>query len=256
MMRARLLANVAAACVVLSAAAPAQAAEEGQQLRHRNWSFYGLFGTFDQGALQRGFQVYSEVCSTCHALPYMAYRNLEAIGFSEDQVSQIAESVQVTDGPDDEGEMFERPGRPSDPFKAPFPNDQAARAANGGALPTPLTLMVKASPGGADYVYSVLTGYGDPPADMQMTEGMFYNTAFPNRQIAMPPPLSEGIVEYADGTEATVAQMAADVTAFLAWTAEPELVERKRIGWKVILFLLVLTGLLFATKRKIWAGVH
>lgn len=233
-------------------------ASGGAALEEQRWSFDGLFGTFDQAALQRGFQVYNEVCAACHSLSLMAYRNLTEIGFTEDQVKKIAAAVEVTDGPDDEGEMFERPGRATDRFKSPFANEQAARAANNGAFPPDLTLMTKARLGGADYLYGLMIGYKDePPKDMHLTmqEGMSFNMAFPGHQIAMPPPLSDEMVEYADGTKATVTQMARDVTEFLAWTAEPELEGRKRLGIKVVLFLFVLTGMLYAVKRRVWSDV-
>jgi ubiquinol-cytochrome c reductase cytochrome c1 subunit len=152
--------------------------------------------------------------------------------------------------------MFERPGRPGDRFKSPFPNANAARAANNGALPPDLTLMVKARLGGADYLHALMTGYRDAPQGVELTEGMAYNAYFPGNQIAMPSPISADGVEYADGTKATVDQMSRDVTTFLAWAAEPEMEERKRMGVKVILFLLVLTGMLYALKRKIWADIH
>lgn len=235
----------------------ALAASEGGALPHQEWSFDGLFGTYDRAAAQRGFQVYSEVCSACHSLSLVRYRNLQDIGFTEDQVKAIAESVEVTDGPDEEGEMFERPGRPSDPFKAPFANENQARAANGGALPPDLSLITKARAGGPDYTYGILTGYlEEPPADVVLQPGMYYNVHFPGHQIAMPPPLSDDLVTYEDGTPATVHQMAHDVVTFLNWAAEPELEQRKQTGVGVMLFLIVLTGMLYATKRKIWAKVH
>jgi ubiquinol-cytochrome c reductase cytochrome c1 subunit len=168
----------------------------------------------------------------------------------------LAAEVEVTDGPNDQGEMFQRPGRPSDRFPSPFPNEQAARAANNGAAPPDLSLMVKARAGGADYIHALLTGYSDPPQGVTLMEGMHYNKYFPGHQIAMPPPLNPDQVTYADGTKATVEQMAHDVSAFLAWAAEPELEARKRLGLKVVLFLLILTGLLYVAKRKIWSDVH
>ena len=253
MMRAWMLAGVAMAGLALST--PVIAAE-APDVPSVNWSFNGLFGTFDRGDLQRGFQVYSEVCASCHSLSLLSYRNLQAIGFSEDQVKKIAAEVEIEDGPDDEGEMFERPGRPSDRFKAPFPNSQAARASNGGAMPPDLSLMTKARKNGANYLHALLTGFTDPPADKEMAEGMSHNVYFPGGQIAMAPPLSEDIVEYEDKTKATVAQMSRDVTTFLAWAAEPELEERKRMGVKVVLFLIVLTGLFYAIKRRVWADLH
>ena len=183
------------------------------------------------------------------------YRNLSAMGFSADEIKAIAAQHTVTDGPNDAGEMYERPGRPADPFKSPFPNEQAARAANNGALPPDLTLIVEARRGGANHVFGVLTGYQEPPADVQLKEGQFYNQNFPGHIIAMPPPLSDGAVTYTDATQATVPQMAADISTFLAWAAEPNLEARKRMGVKTVLFLIVFTGLLYAVKRKIWLGV-
>lgn len=222
----------------------------------QQWSFKGLFGTYDRGALQRGFQVYNEVCSACHSVRLVAYRNLAEIGFTEEQIKKIAAEKDVKDGPNNEGEMFDRPGRPSDRFVKPFPNENAARAANNGALPPDLSLMTKARKDGANYVHALLTGYKEAPQGTTVPDGMSYNLYFPGSQIAMAPPLAEEGVEYADKTKATVAQMATDVTTFLAWAAEPELEERKRLGVKVLLFLLVLTGLLYAVKRKVWADVH
>ena len=222
----------------------------------QNWSFTGMFGTFDRGALQRGFQVYNEVCAGCHSVRLVAYRNLMDIGFTENQVKKIAAEKDVQDGPNDEGEMFDRPARASDRFVKPFPNENAARAANNGAFPPDLSLMIKARKNGANYLHALMTGYKDPPADKPLPEGMAYNIYFPGKQIAMPAPLSEDGVEYTDKTKATVAQMASDVTTFLAWASEPELEARKRLGVKVLLFLLVLTGLLYAVKRKVWADVH
>jgi ubiquinol-cytochrome c reductase cytochrome c1 subunit len=246
----------AAAALGLALAMGAEAADEAGALAHQTWSFGGIFGTFDQKAAQRGFQVYKEICSNCHSLKELYYRNLEEIGLTEDQVKAIAAEVKVTDGPNDQGEMFERPGKPSDHFKAPFANDQAARAANGGGLPPDLSLIVKGREGGPDYVYAILTGFTQPPAGFKVTEGTFYNAAFPGHLIKMPPPLTDGAVTYADKTKATVPQMAHDVVTFLTWAAEPELDTRHRLGVKVMIFLLVLAGLLYAVKRKVWAEVH
>jgi ubiquinol-cytochrome c reductase cytochrome c1 subunit len=257
MRRIALLAFATAALIASGfAIATAHAAEGEPELQHQRWSFDGLFGTIDQAAAQRGFQVYKDVCSACHSLSLVAYRNLGAIGISEDQIKAIAAQYNVQDGPNDAGEMFERPAKPSDKFVPPFPNANAARAANNGALPPDLSLIVKARKGGADYVYGILTGFVEPPAGVTVPNGMYYNAAFPGHQIAMPPPLSDGAVTYADGTEATVHQMAHDVATFLTWTAEPELDTRKRMGVKTVLFLIVLTGLAYAVKRKVWAEVH
>ena len=251
---AGLLPAVAAAALALSS--PAFSAEGGAELPERHWSFQGLFGTFDRAAQQRGFQVYQEVCAACHSMSLLHYRDLAGIGFDGEQVKAIAAQSQITAGPDDAGEMFERPGIPADTFRNPFANPQAARAANNGALPPDLTLIVEARKGGADYIHAVMIGYADAPPDVAVPEGMHYNIYFPGHQIAMPPPLSEGAVTYADGTEATVEQMASDVVTFLTWAAEPNLEGRKRMGVKVILFLIVFTGMLYAVKRKIWLDVR
>ncbi|MBE9603495.1 cytochrome c1 [Acetobacteraceae bacterium H6797] len=235
----------------------APAAEAEIKLPEVKFSFSGPFGTFDRAELQRGFQVYKDVCSACHSAHLLYYRNLTEIGLTPAQVEAIAASVTVQDGPNDEGQPFERPGRASDRFRSPFPNPQAARAANNGALPPDLSLMVKAREGGAPYVYALLTGYGDPPEGVTVMQGMNYNRYFPGHQIAMAPPLnSEGQVEYADGTKATVQQMAHDVSAFLAWAAEPELEKRRAMGVRIIIFLTILGGLVYAVKRKVWSDVH
>lgn len=253
-MRRFVLASLAA--VTLGLAATAAGAVEEVEVPKEEWSFEGVFGTFDRGALQRGFQVYNDVCSACHSLSLLSYRNLETIGFTEDQVKAIAAQKTVTDGPNDQGEMFDRPARPSDNFVPPFPNDQAARASNGGALPPDLSLIAYSREGGADYIHAILNGYVEPPEGVEVPAGMFYNAYFPGHFIAMPPPLSEGLVEFADGTPATVEQMSRDVATFLTWAAEPHLEDRKRTGVKVVLFLVVFTGLLYASKRKIWQNVH
>jgi ubiquinol-cytochrome c reductase cytochrome c1 subunit len=221
-----------------------------------DWQHEGLFGTFDRAAAQRGFQVYREVCSGCHGLTFVNFRNLADLGFSEDQVRALAAEYTVTDGPDENGEMFERPAVPADPIPPPYPNDNAARVANGGALPPELSLITKARADGSNYVYSLLVGYEEPPADVEPREGLYYNAFFPGHWIAMPPPLFEDQVAYADGTQATIPQMAADVTTFLTWAGEPTLEQRKQTGLKAMLFLLVFTGLCYATMRKVWADAH
>lgn len=224
---------------------------------HQQWSFDGVFGTYDQAALQRGFQVYKEVCSACHPLKHLAFRDIADIGYTEDQVKGFAAQSEVTDGPNDQGQMFQRPARPSDPWVGPFPNDQAARAANNGALPPDLSLITKAREHGPDYVVALMTGFKDAPKDVKLNPNMYYNEAFPGHQIAMPPPLTaDGQIQYADGTKATVAQMAHDVATFLSWAAEPSLDERHRMGFKVILFLVIAVGVLYATKRKVWSKLH
>ena len=247
---------IAAAVVFAGLQAGAAQAAEGQALPARDWSFSGIFGGFDQGALQRGFQVYREICSGCHSLRLIAFRNLEALGYGEDEIKAIAAEYTVEDGPDDEGEMFERPGLPADRIPSPFANSKAAAAANNGAVPPDLSLMVKARVGGADYVHALLTGYADPPDGVELLDVQNYNRYFPGNLTAMAPPLEEDAVEYGDGTPATVEQMATDVVTFLAWAAEPETEERKKMGIKVILFLLAFTGVLYAVKRKVWADLH
>lgn len=247
--------GVAAVLLVGLQAGPALAAE-GKELPERDWSFSGIFGQFDRGAMQRGLQVYREVCSGCHGLRFIAFRNLAALGYGEDEIKAIAADYSIVDGPNEEGEMFERPGRPPDRFPSPFPNDKAAAASNNGAVPPDLSLIVKARTGGADYIHGLLTGYADPPADLEILEEQNYNLYFPGNVTAMAPPLFEDAVEYGDGTPATAEQMATDVTTFLAWAAEPEMEERKSMGIGVMLFLLVFTGVLYAVKRKVWADLH
>ncbi|QQP90471.1 cytochrome c1 [Skermanella sp. TT6] len=247
---------ILAAAFGLGLTGTALAAGEAPVPPKQEWSHSGIFGTFDRAALQRGFQVYKEVCSTCHAMNFVAYRNLEALGFSEDEVKAIAAQYEVTAGPNDNGEMFERPAIPADHFKNPFPNEQAARAANGGAYPPDLSLMAKARPHGEDYLYALLVGYEDPPEGFNVPDGQYYNKYFPGHLIGMPPILQDDSVTYADETPATQAQLAHDVAAFLTWAAEPHLEARKQTGVKVILFLLVFTGMMYAVKRKVWADAH
>jgi ubiquinol-cytochrome c reductase cytochrome c1 subunit len=251
----KLLPGLVATLLVLNLGA-AQAAE-GAKIPERHWSFDGIFGGFDRAQLQRGLQIYREVCSGCHSLKYIAFRNLADLGFSEEEIKAIAEEYLVVDGPDDEGEMFERSGRPSDYFPSPFPNKQAAAAANGGAAPPDLSLIAKARAHGPDYIHALLVGYLDePPADFELMEGLSYNVYFSGNQIAMAPPLLEGVVEYADGTEATLEQMSEDMAAFMMWTAEPKMEVRKQTGIKVILFLLVMTAIFYAIKKKVWRDAH
>ena len=259
----RTLALLVAGVLALSLGAAAAHAQEEVPPPTVKWSFDGPFGTFDRAAEQRGFQIYEEVCSRCHSLNLLHYGDLGpngpggGIGYTEEQVKAFASTKQVTDGPNDQGEMFQRPGRPSDKFVAPFPNEKAARAALNGALPPDLSLIVKARPDGPDYVHGILTGYKDPPPPgVKVTEGRYYNEYFPGHQIAMPPPLAGNDATYADGTQATLDQEAHDVVTFLTWAAEPTLEERKYTGAKVLIFLVFMTGLLFGAKRKIWADVH
>jgi len=244
-----------ALAIGLFAAAPAHSAGEAIPIPDRKFSFDGIFGTYDRASAQRGFQVYKEVCSACHGMRLVAYRNLRELGLTEAQVAGIASQFEIKDGPNDEGQMFERPGRPADRFRSPFPNDAAARAANNGALPPDLSVMTKARAGGADYLFALLTGYEDPPPGVTVMDGMHFNRYYPGNQIAMGAPLNPDQVEYADGTSATVEQMAHDVSTFLQWAAEPELEQRRALGVKIIIFLTILAGLTYAVKRKIWADV-
>ena len=232
-------------------------AEAAPSPPHQEWSFNGIFGTYDRAAAQRGFQVYKEVCSACHPVKHLYFRDLADLGYNEDEVKAIASTYQVTnEQPNDQGQMFQRPARPSDSIPGPFPNDQAARVANNGALPPDLSMIVKARDGGPDYVFGILTGYKDPPPGFNLLPGMNYNQYFPGHQIAMPPPLSDNAVTFADGTSATVPQMAHDVVTFLTWAAEPNLEPRHRTGFKVMMFLIVMAVIFYAAKRKIWAAAH
>ena len=219
-----------------------------------NWSFSSIIGTFDRASQQRGLQVYKEVCSGCHGLRLLAYRNLKAIGYNDDEIKAFASENNVNTINDD-GEVVERQARPSDKFVSPYPNEQAARAANGGAYPPDLSLIIKARSGGADYLHALLTGYVDAPAEKKVPDGMYYNKYYSGNLIGMPQPLYEDGVTYADGTKASPDQMAKDVTAFLAWASEPEMEDRKRLGISVILFLLVLTILSYLAMKQIWAPI-
>jgi ubiquinol-cytochrome c reductase cytochrome c1 subunit len=247
-------APILVAIVGALAATPAAAQEQGAYTK-QNWGFDGPFGTFDRAAAQRGFQVYKEVCAACHAIKEGYYRDLAGIGLSEAQIAASAASVTVSVIGDD-GQPTDRPALPSDHFRSPFPNEQAARAAMNGAYPPDLSVIEKAREGGADYLYALLTGYRDPPAGMKLGDGMNYNTVFPGNQITMPQPLHDGQVTYGDGTPATVEQMSRDVVTFLAYIANPEMEARKRMGVKMVLFFLALTGLTYAVKRKVWADVE
>jgi cytochrome c1 len=245
------------AAAFLAGISTAHASAEKIELPDVDWSWKGPFGGFDKAQLQRGLQVYTEVCATCHSLNLVAYRNLAALGYNEDEIKAYAANYEVEDGPNDEGEMFMRAALPSDRFVPPFPNDNAARASNNGAYPPDLSLMIKARKNGANYMYGILAGYRDEaPEGVELMEGMSYNKYFSGHQIAMPQPLYGGDVEYADGTEATLEQEAKDVTAFLAWAAEPELEERKSMGIKVLLFLGVLFVMVVAVKKAVWRNVH
>jgi ubiquinol-cytochrome c reductase cytochrome b/c1 subunit len=264
-----------AATGLMLLAAPAMAAGGQKDAKNISFSFEGPFGHFDRAQLQRGYKVYKEVCANCHSMHYVSFRNLAEPGgpeFSEEEVKALAATFTVQDGPDEAGDMFERPGLPSDRFPSPFPNEQAARNANGGSYPPDLSLLTKSRPGwfgtfnqlingigGPQYVYSVLTGYEEPHGDLakEQPEGKLYNPYFANGHwIGMATPLSDGQVDFDDGAPDTVDAMARDVSAFMAWTAEPKMEERKRLGFQVLIYLGVLSLLLYLVKKKIWANAH
>jgi ubiquinol-cytochrome c reductase cytochrome b/c1 subunit len=272
------IALAVAGALFAGSAQGARAEEHPEAPPSQKWSFAGPFGKFDRGALQRGYKVYKEVCSTCHSMNLVHFRNLAdpgGPGFSTAQAAAVAADYKVQDGPNDAGEMFERPGRLADKFPAPFPNEQAARAANGGALPPDLSLIAKArsyergfprfifdfftqfQEQGPNYVDAVLQGYVDPPPkDFTLPQGSYYNKYFPGHAIKMPKPLSDGQVTFDDGAPATLPQYAHDVATFLMWAAEPHLEERKRMGLQVMIFLIIFAGLLYFTKKKVWAAAH
>ena len=230
--------------------------EKKIELIDENWSFNGIFGTFDRASLQRGYQVYQEVCAGCHSVQHLSYRNLSQEGgpeFSEEEAKAIAAQFEITDGPNSEGEMFTRPGKLSDKMAKPYPNVQASTAANGGAYPPDMSVLAKARPDGANYIYSILLGYEEAPANFELDEGVYYNKYMPGNKIMMSSPLSEGIVEYADGTNATNKQMAKDVTAFLVWASEPHLEAQHKMGFKTIIYLIILLILVYLSKQKVWA---
>ncbi len=234
------------------------AAEKSEYLK-TDWTFKGLFGKFDRGSLQRGYQVYTEVCAACHSMKYLSYRNLGEKGgpeFSEAEVKAIASSFEVTDGPNSDGEMFIRPGKLSDKFVMPYENVKAAEAANGGAYPPDMSVLVKARGGGVDYIYSLLQGYDKAPSGMILDEGVHYNKYMYGNKIKMAAPLSDGIVEYGDGTKATVEQMSKDVTTFLMWAAEPHLESRHQMGFKAIVYLIILTTLVYFSMKRIWSRIE
>ena len=224
-----------------------------------DWTFKGLFGKFDRASLQRGYQVYTEVCAACHSMKYLSYRNLSEKGgpeFSVAQAKAIAASFEVTDGPNADGEMFDRPGKLSDKFVMPYENVKAAEAANGGAYPPDMSVLVKARGGGVDYIYSLLQGYEEAPSGMILDEGVHYNKYMYGNKIKMSAPLSDGIIEYSDGTKASVEQMSKDVTTFLMWAAEPSLEARHQMGFKAILYLIILTILVYFSMKRIWSRIE
>jgi len=244
------------AALLSTALVPVCAVAQEEPLPHETWSFERPFGSFDLAALQRGFQVYSQVCANCHGMQQLHYRDLAGIGLTEDQIKAVAANVTVPQGLDDQGNPKEGTATPANQFRSPFPNDKAAAAANNGALPPDLSLIVNAREGGPNYIYGILTGFVEPPAGFKVGEGLYYNKQFPGHQIHMPPPLQDGTVSYIDGTSNALNQVAHDVVTFLSWTANPELVERKQIGVRVVLFLVFMTGLTYAVKRKVWSDVH
>ena len=275
MLQPKLLALLAAG-VLVTAAAPVSAFEQVPPPRQK-WSFSGPFGTYDTAQLQRGFKIYREVCSNCHSMNLVSFRNLAepgGPGFSEAQVAQIASEYKINDL-DDQGNATQRPGQPADHFPPPFANELAAKAANGGTAPPDMSTLAKArtyqrgfpwflidmvtqyQEQGPDYIAALVNGFKDPPPKgFQLPSGAHYNEYFPGHAIAMPPPLQAGQVKYDDGTPETIEQYSKDVAAFLMWAAEPHLVQRKRIGFQVMVFLIVLSGLLYFTKKKVWSAVH
>ena len=232
---------------------------EKVELMKTDWTFKGLLGKFDRASLQRGYQVYTEVCAACHSMKYISYRNLMEKGgpeFSEAQAKSIAASFEVTDGPNADGEMFSRPARLSDKFPLPYPNEKAAQAANGGAYPPDMSVLAKARKGGVDYLYSVLLGYTEPPAGVTLDEGVYYNKFMYGNKIKMPKVLEDDLIEYGDGTLATEEQMAKDVVTFLMWSAEPHLEARHKMGFRAIIYLTILTILVYFSMKKIWSRVE
>ena len=234
-------------------------AESSQENLKVNWSFKSFFGTFDRASLQRGYQVFNEVCSSCHSIKYLSYRNLTEKGgpeFSEEEAKAIAANFEVTDGPDSTGEMFTRPAKLSDKFVMPYANEEEAKSANGGAYPPDMSVLVKARKNGADYIYSLLLGYEDPPIDIKLDDGVYYNKYMYGNNIKMSAPLFDELVEYSDGTKATTEQMAKDVVSFLMWAAEPHLEQRHKIGFRVIIYLIIISILVYFSMKKIWSRIE
>ena len=234
-------------------------AEDKVKLLKVDWSFKGYLGKFDRASLQRGYQVYTEVCASCHSMSYLSYRNLSEKGgpeFSKEQAKAIASNFEVIDGPDNDGEMFTRPAKLSDKFVNPYQNVKEAMALNGGAYPPDMSVLVKARSGGANYIYSLLLGYEDPPNGMTLDDGVYYNKYMYGKMIKMAKPLSDGLLEYNDGTEATEEQMSKDVVTFLAWAAEPHLEARHKIGFKAIIYLIILTLLVYLSMKRLWSRIE
>ena len=233
--------------------------ESSHKLLSPSWSFKGFFGKFDKASLQRGYQVYTEVCAACHSMKYLSYRNLVETGgpeFSVEQAKIIASQFEVTDGPNNDGEMFTRPARLSDKFVGPYANEQAATAANGGAYPPDMSVLVKAREGGADYIYSILMGYEDAPEGVSLEDGVYYNKYMNGNKIKMAQPLMDGAVTYMDGAQATEMQMAKDVATFLTWAAEPHLEARHKMGFKAIVYLIIITILVYFSMKKLWSRIE
>jgi ubiquinol-cytochrome c reductase cytochrome c1 subunit len=244
-----------AALVTIMLAGPVFAAGGSVELTERDWSFNGPFGTFDKASMQRGFQVYREVCAGCHSLKFIAFRNFADLGYNEAEIKAIAAEYELEDGPNDDGEMFMRPGIPADRIPNPYANDNAARAGNGGALPPDLSLIAKARAHGPDYLYSLLVGYKEAPASLDVPDGMYYNNAYPGHLIAMPQPIYGDDVTYIGETDSSIEAISADVTQFLMWAAEPKMEVRKRIGVAVVFFLSIFVVLSYMAKRRVWADL-
>ena len=251
--RASAAAATLAVAATTATVAVADEAEHGLHPPSYPWSHDGFFSSYDARAIRRGFQVYQQVCAACHSLNQIHYRNLVGVCYTEDEAKELAMDIEVVDGPNDEGEMFERPGKLSDKIPSPYANEEAARFANGGAYPPDLSLITKARHDGQNYVYALLTGYRDPPAGVEVREGLYYNPYFPGGAIAMPEPLGDESADYDDGTPNDAAQLAKDVTTFLAWAAEPEADDRKLMGvkWITALSLVLVTAIYY--KRWKWA---
>ena len=263
----RLGLSLALAALFAGSAATAQTMGEQRPLKDVHFSFEGPFGTYDRAALQRGFQVYNEVCKSCHSLKLVSFASLAepgGPGFTKAEAKTIAASYQIPAKPNKQGQLFDdkgnrltRPAILADDFPSPFPNDEAARATFNGALPPDLSVIVEARDGGPQYVYSILTGFGqNPPKGFTVMDGKYFNPYFPGWNISMPPPLADGSVTYTDGTKATLDQEAHDVVTFLSWAAEPHMEARKRLGFEVLVFLSVLAGLLYLSYRRVWKDAH
>jgi len=251
-----LLNRIFIAIFIFAISFPSFSEEMNTNYLKTKWSFKGIFGTFDRASLQRGYQVYQEVCSGCHSVQHLSYRNLSEKGgpeFSEEETKAIAAQFEVEDGPNSDGEMFMRSARLSDKFVKPYPNVEASAAANGGAYPPDMSVLAKARAGGADYLYSLLLGYEDAPEGFELDDGVYYNKYMPGNKIKMSEPILDGIVEYSDGTQPSKAQIAKDVTTFLVWASEPHLESQHRMGFKAIIYLIILLTLVYMSKQKVWS---